>query len=168
MTGVTDDQIRTLICNELDSTDDTFIRFCRQVIALDRQARAPQFDAISHKQEVLARQFCAEIAGPKGQPGLPPDPARLLEMAEALYEAEREEAAEASPSSTYQSGWGAMRDAALVEMAGLSMGYDVVSYIDQMYPGVWKHVPSTARISVRNLIDIKVSDLAKRIGGMAP
>lgn len=51
----------------------------------------PQFDAMSPKQEDLVREFCAEIAGPKGQPGRPPDPVRLLEMAKALFEAEREE-----------------------------------------------------------------------------
>jgi hypothetical protein len=90
MSGVTDDQIRALISDEIDSTDDTFIRVCRQVIDLDRQARAPHFDAMSHKQEVLVQQFCAEIAGPKGQPGRLPDPVRLLEMAEALYLAELE------------------------------------------------------------------------------
>ena len=50
--------------------------------------REPQFDAFSVDQEQLAIQFCAEIAGPRGgRPSLP-DPVRLLEMAEALYQAE--------------------------------------------------------------------------------
>lgn len=49
----------------------------------------PEFDAMSPRQEELVMQFCQEIAGPRGQPGSPPDPVRLLEMAQALYEAER-------------------------------------------------------------------------------
>ncbi len=48
----------------------------------------PQFDCMAPGQEELAVQFCAEIAGPRGQPGRNPDPVRLLEMAEALYKAE--------------------------------------------------------------------------------
>jgi hypothetical protein len=56
----------------------------------------PQFDAISHEQEQLVLKFCAEIAGPRGQKGSPPDPVRLLEMAEALYLAERKDAAPAA------------------------------------------------------------------------
>ena len=51
----------------------------------------PQFDVTSAKQEELVRQFVAEIAGPKGKPGRLPDEVRLLEMAEELYQAEREE-----------------------------------------------------------------------------
>lgn len=53
----------------------------------------PEFDAMSPRQEQLVVQFCAEIAGPKGRAGSAPDPVRLLEMAQALYEAEREDAA---------------------------------------------------------------------------
>ncbi|WP_311221371.1 MULTISPECIES: phosphotransferase [unclassified Acidovorax] len=53
----------------------------------------PRFDVMSPKQEALAIQFCAEIAGRVGEAGSPPDPVRLLEMAEALYQAEREEMA---------------------------------------------------------------------------
>lgn len=49
---------------------------------------ACKFDAMSPEQEVLAVQFCAEIAGKRGEKGKPPDPVRLLEMAEALYLAE--------------------------------------------------------------------------------
>lgn len=51
----------------------------------------PQFDVMSPGQEALVMQFCLEIAGPRGQPGRPPDPVRLLEMAQALYEAERQD-----------------------------------------------------------------------------
>jgi len=50
--------------------------------------KRPQFDAMVPAQEELAIKFCMEIAGPRGQPGYPPDPVRLLEMAQALYEAE--------------------------------------------------------------------------------
>lgn len=51
----------------------------------------PQFDACSPEQERLALQFCLEIAGECGGPGSLPDPVRLLEMAEALYCAERDQ-----------------------------------------------------------------------------
>lgn len=53
----------------------------------------PEFDAMSPLQEELAIQFCLEIAGRRGESGSPPDPVRLLEMAQALYEAERKERA---------------------------------------------------------------------------
>jgi hypothetical protein len=49
----------------------------------------PAFDVMSPRQEELVIQFCQEIAGRRGEPGCLPDPVRLLEMAEALYEAER-------------------------------------------------------------------------------
>lgn len=49
----------------------------------------PKFDAISHVQEQLAIRFSNEIAGPKGSKPSLPDPVRLLEMAEALYLAEK-------------------------------------------------------------------------------
>lgn len=39
MTGITDAQIKALICNEVDSTDETFIRVCREAIAIDRRER---------------------------------------------------------------------------------------------------------------------------------
>lgn len=51
----------------------------------------PQFDAMRPRQEELAIKFCADIAGPLGKPGSPPDPVRLLEMARALYDAEVED-----------------------------------------------------------------------------
>lgn len=67
-------------------------QFARKVLELRvPPAWEPQWDACSVKQEDLVKQFCAEIAGPKGRPGRPPDPVRLLEMAQALYEAERKE-----------------------------------------------------------------------------
>ena len=47
-----------------------------------------KFDAMSPEQERLAIEFCMEIAGQKGEKPNPPDPVRLLEMAEALYRAE--------------------------------------------------------------------------------
>lgn len=50
----------------------------------------PEFDAMSPRQEELAIQFCTEIAGRRGEPGRIPDPVRLLEMAQALYTAERD------------------------------------------------------------------------------
>ncbi|HVL77614.1 MAG TPA: hypothetical protein VM406_16490 [Noviherbaspirillum sp.] len=43
----------------------------------------PKFEAIAHEQEQLAIKFCTEIATSR------PDPVRLIEMAEALYLAER-------------------------------------------------------------------------------
>lgn len=49
----------------------------------------PTFDAMVPGQEELVMQFCMEIAGPKGKPGRLPDPVRLMEMAEALYQIER-------------------------------------------------------------------------------
>lgn len=59
----------------------------------------PSFDVMSPKQEQLVQEFCAEIAGPRGQPGRPPDPVRLLEMAQALYDAEFEECGPAAAQS---------------------------------------------------------------------
>lgn len=47
-----------------------------------------KFDAMVPEQEALAIEFCIEIAGPRGKKPRPPDPVRLLEMAEALYRAE--------------------------------------------------------------------------------
>ena len=50
----------------------------------------PEFDAMSPRQEELAIQFCREIAGRRDEAGRLPDPVRLLEMAQALYMAERD------------------------------------------------------------------------------
>ncbi len=50
----------------------------------------PSFDAVTVEQERLAYRFCLEIAGSKGARCSPPDPVRLLEMAQALYLAERD------------------------------------------------------------------------------
>lgn len=66
-------------------------QFAREILTLRRMPDwEPQFDCMTPKQEELAIQFCQEIAGPRGKRGSPPDPVRLLEMAEALYKAERE------------------------------------------------------------------------------
>jgi hypothetical protein len=48
----------------------------------------PAFEAMAPEQEELAIRFSCEIAGLSGGPPSPPDPVRLLEMAQALYEAE--------------------------------------------------------------------------------
>ena len=67
-----------------------------ELAAVRAEGWRPEFDAMSPRQEELAIQFCQEIAGPRGAAGSPPDPVRLLEMAQALYEAERAEALPAS------------------------------------------------------------------------
>lgn len=59
--------------------------------ALKVEGWRPAFDVMSPRQEALAIQFCQEIAGRRGEPGSLPDPVRLLEMAQALYEAERQD-----------------------------------------------------------------------------
>ena len=61
--------------------------------ALKVEGWRPAFDVMSPRQEELVIQFCQEIAGRKGEPGRLPDPVRLLEMAQALYEAERSDCA---------------------------------------------------------------------------
>lgn len=67
-------------------------QFARKVLELRAPPTwEPQFDVMSPTQEALVQQYCAEIAGPKGEPGRPPDPVRLLEMAQELYLAERRE-----------------------------------------------------------------------------
>lgn len=67
-----------------------------ELAAVKVEGWRPEFDAISPRQEELALQFCQEIAGPRGEPGRPPDPVRLLEMAQGLYEAERADALSAN------------------------------------------------------------------------
>lgn len=59
----------------------------------------PAFDVMSWDQEKLAIKFCEEIAGKRGEKGSSPDPVRLLEMAQALYEAERKEFAPLPPTA---------------------------------------------------------------------
>lgn len=66
-------------CNDL---------FLRRLAAKEIQRLSAKFDGISPKQERLAIEFCMEIAGRRGEQPCPPDPVRLLEMAEALYRAE--------------------------------------------------------------------------------
>lgn len=56
-----------------------------------RAAWEPEFDATSPDQERLAIKFCEEISGKKGDKPSLPDPVRLLEMAQALYLAERKD-----------------------------------------------------------------------------
>jgi hypothetical protein len=64
-----------------------------ELAAAKAEGWRPEFDAMSPRQEELAIQFCQEIAGRRGESGSPPDPVRLLEMAQALYEAEQMERA---------------------------------------------------------------------------
>jgi len=61
------------------------------------QQGEPTFEALVPEQEDLAVKFCEEIAGKKGEKPSLPDPVRLLEMAQALYAAERN-AVKGSPS----------------------------------------------------------------------
>ncbi|MGE8319555.1 MAG: hypothetical protein ACN6O3_12485 [Comamonas sp.] len=65
-------------------------QFARKILELRAMPTwEPQFDVMAPGQEELVMQFCQEIAGERGQKGRLPDPVRLLEMAEALYQAER-------------------------------------------------------------------------------
>lgn len=64
------------------------VRTLREALAKG-DAWRPEFDAMSPRQEELAIQFCQEIAGRRGEAGCAPDPVRLLEMAQELYEAEQ-------------------------------------------------------------------------------
>ena len=79
------------------SAPETLRRWADEVERVARGARLcaapwePAFDVMSPKQEELVHHFCAEIAGPRGGRGSPQDPVRLLDMAQALYEAERDE-----------------------------------------------------------------------------
>ncbi len=64
-------------------------QFARKILDLRAPPTwEPGFDFMVPGQEELAMQFCLEIAGPRGKKGSPPDPVRLLEMAQALYKAE--------------------------------------------------------------------------------
>lgn len=51
----------------------------------------PQFDVMAPEQEELAIKFCEEISGKRGERHSLPDPVRLLEMAQELYLAERDD-----------------------------------------------------------------------------
>lgn len=93
---LTDEQIDA-VAESMPGGLDGFLKgwgwrqFAREILTLRRMPDwEPQFDCMTPKQEELAVQFCQEIAGPRGKRGSPPDPVRLLEMAEALYKAERE------------------------------------------------------------------------------
>ena len=81
---MTDDELvarlgDTAHCNDL---------FLRRQAAKAIERLSAKFDAMVPEQERLAIEFCMEIAGRKGEKPSPPDPVRLLEMAEALYRAE--------------------------------------------------------------------------------
>lgn len=70
----------------------------KRLAAPQREATwQPEFDAVAPEQERLVLAFCEEIAGRRGEAGSLPDPVRLLEMAEALYEAERDSHQRPSP-----------------------------------------------------------------------
>ena len=72
-------------------------QFARKILDLRAPPTwEPGFDFMVPGQEELAMQFCLEIAGPRGKKGSPPDPVRLMEMAQALYKAE----ADARPKET--------------------------------------------------------------------
>lgn len=93
----TDEQIKS-IAEGMPGGQDGFLKgwgwqqFARKVLELRAPPTwEPQFNVMSPTQEALVQQYCAEIAGPKGKPGRPPDPVRLLEMAQELYLAERRE-----------------------------------------------------------------------------
>ena len=94
MPQLTDERIDE-IANSMDGGLDGFLKtwgwrqFARAIqkeVAFD-----PQFDVMSPRQEELVLQFCLEIAGRRGGKGAPPDPVRLLEMADALYQAEKKD-----------------------------------------------------------------------------
>ncbi|MBT2322564.1 hypothetical protein J7E62_09420 [Variovorax paradoxus] len=70
-----------------------WLNFAREIEKVLGWAWRPEFDAVSPKQEALAIQFCREIEGGRVMKGQAPDSDRLLEMAQALYEAEREDMA---------------------------------------------------------------------------
>lgn len=95
---LTDQQIDAVFEN-LSVGVDGFLKtwgyrqFAREILAMRAMpAWEPEFDSMSPKQEELAVQFANEISGPRGKSGRLPDPVRVLEMAEALYKAEREDA----------------------------------------------------------------------------
>lgn len=65
-------------------------QFAREILELRAMpAWEPSFDCMLPGQEELVQEFCAEIAGQRGGPGRVPDPVRLLEMTEQLYQVER-------------------------------------------------------------------------------
>lgn len=61
----------------------------QKIQALNAEGWRPSFDGMSPSQEELLLDFCTEIGDEFGQNFGGFDPVRLLEMAEALYEAER-------------------------------------------------------------------------------
>lgn len=128
----------------------------------------PQFDACGSDQEQLALKFCLEIAGERGAKGSPPDPVRLLEMAEDLYIAERDECRPSDAADSFASGWEAMRNAATLALSDLSLGEDVLLFIGEGFPAAWEALPAGARQTLRTSINAKVQAVAKQIGEVTP
>jgi hypothetical protein len=128
----------------------------------------PQFDACGSDQEQMALKFCLEIAGERGEKGSLPDPVRLLEMAEALYIAERDECRPADAADSFAAGWEAMRKTAKGAVLGLSLGEDVLLFIGEGFPAAWEALPAGARQTLRARIDAKVHAVAEQIGEVAP
>lgn len=128
----------------------------------------PQFDACGSDQEQMALKFCLEIAGERGEKGSLPDPVRLLEMAEALYIAERDECRPAEVADSFASGWEAMRNAATLALLNLSLGEDVLLFIGEGFPAAWEALPPGSRQTLRTGINAKVHAVAKQIGEVVP
>ena len=128
----------------------------------------PQFDACSSEQEQLAQQFGAEIAAWRAEPGVLFDPVRLLEIAEALYIAERDECRPADAADSFAAGWEAMRKTAKGAVLGLSLGEDVLLFIGEAFPAVWEALPAGSRQTLRTTINAKVHAVAKQIGEVVP
>lgn len=128
----------------------------------------PQFDACSSDQEQLALKLCEEIAAWRAEPGVLFDPARLLEMAESLYVAERDECRPADTADTFAAGWEAMRNAATLALCDLSLGDEVLSFIGEGFPAAWEALPAGARQTLRTGINNKVHALAELVGEVAP
>lgn len=128
----------------------------------------PQFDACSSDQEQLALKLCEEISAWQAGPGVLFDPARLLEMAESLYVAERDECRPADAVDSFAAGWEAMRNAATLALCGLSLGEEVLSFIGEGFPAAWEALPAGSRQTLRAGINAKVHAVAKRIGEVAP
>lgn len=81
-------------------------------------ALSVEFDAMSPEQERLAIEFSREIAGPLGGLPCPPDPVRLLEMAEALWRAEVEDRRRDLPAPPIHSPAAAELKAEVARMIG--------------------------------------------------
>ena len=90
---ITAEELRVALAGELLANGETKLAEVYKLALTGIEAAfVPQFNCDYSQQEDLAIQFCMEIAGRKGEKGSLPDPVRLLEMAEALYHAERDAA----------------------------------------------------------------------------